>query len=221
VGVQNIVDGCFKDFSFCNLITVKNNEITNVRNIDTNRGSLLTEGIDVGLHYKFPSTPVGDFDARINGTFVTTFDETNINRTTKTGFAASHLAGVVGHPHQRFNGYLDWDYGNWNARYRIEFIGDSVNRCTVAIKGYCTYPNRTANYQDVPGGFPRGRQHLGATVYHDVHVAYTVPSIHTTLALGVNNLFDKKPPITGGGGIDLSYYRFPSRLLYGSIRVRF
>jgi iron complex outermembrane receptor protein len=66
-----------------------------------------------------------------------------------------------------------------------------------------------------------GRNHLGATVYHDVNVSYTIPSINTAFGLGVNNLFDKKPPITGSGGFDGSVYRLPSRLLYGSIRVRF
>jgi outer membrane receptor protein involved in Fe transport len=222
VGVQNIINGCFFNSSFCNLVSVKGNEIITVHNLDTNRGSLLTEGIDVGLHYKFPSTPVGDFAARINGTFVTTFDETDINRTTKTGFAASHLAGTVSHPDKRFNGYLDWDYGNWSAQYSIEYIGDSVEQCTVPVTDYCTYPNRTTSYQGVPGAFPLGLQHLGATVYHDIHAAYTFPSIHTTLALGVNNLFDKKPPISGRGtSFSYGIYRLPSRLIYGSLRVRF
>jgi outer membrane receptor protein involved in Fe transport len=144
-----------------------------------------------------------------------------VNLATTTGFATSHLAGVTSHPKRRFNGYLDWDYGNWSAQYRIEYFGAVVDQCQVPIKGYCSYPDRTADFQGAPGVFPLGRNHLGATVYHDVHVAYTVPSINTTLAVGVNNLFDKKPPIPGGGKIRLNIYRAPSRFLYGSIRVRF
>jgi outer membrane receptor protein involved in Fe transport len=62
---------------------------------------------------------------------------------------------------------------------------------------------------------------MGTTVYHDVHVGYTIPSINTTFGLGVNNLFNKKPPITGGVGFDFGIYRIPSRFIYGSIRVRF
>jgi outer membrane receptor protein involved in Fe transport len=221
VGDQNIVNGCFYNFSFCNLVTVTGNQVIDIRNVLTNVGSLLTEGIDVGLHYKFPSTPIGDFDARINGTFLTKFDQTKVNLATKTGFAVSHLAGVGEHPKRRFNGYLDWDYGNWSAQYHIEYIGDAVDRCGVSVKGYCSFPDRTTNFQGTPGAFPLGRQHLGATTYHDINVSYTVPSINTTFGIGVNNLFDKKPPITGGGGFDLSLYRLPSRLVYGSIRVRF
>jgi iron complex outermembrane receptor protein len=221
VGFGNILDSCFYDASFCNLVTVTANKVTDVRNITTNVGTLLTEGIDIGLHYKFPSTPVGDFDARIDGTFLTTFDQTKVNLATNTGFATSHLAGVSEQPKRRFNGYLDWDYGNWNAQYRIEFISAMVDQCTVSVRGYCTYPDRTTNFQGAPHEFSLGQNHLGATVYHDVNLAYTVPSINTTFSVGVNNLFDKKPPITGGGSLDLSFYRLPSRFLYGNIRVRF
>jgi iron complex outermembrane receptor protein len=221
IGFSNILNGCFHNGSFCNLVGVQGNELTNLINISTNVGSLLTEGIDVGIHYKFPSAPFGDFDARFNGTFLKTYDQTQVNLAAKTGFATSHLAGAIGHPKRRFNGYLDWDYGNWNAQYHIEYYGAVVDQCGVSVEGYCSLRNRTTDFQGTPGVFPLGRQHLGATVYHDVHVAYTFPSIHTTLALGVNNLFDKKPPITGEGRIDTSNYRLPSRLVYGSIRVRF
>jgi outer membrane receptor protein involved in Fe transport len=221
IGDQNIISACFNSFSFCNLITLKGTQITDIRNVDTNVGVQLNEGIDVGIHYKFPSTPFGDFDARINGTFLKVYDSTKVNRSTRTGFATSHLAGASGHPRRRFNGYLDWDYGNWSAQYRIEYYGSGIGRCSTSFDHYCTYPNRTTDYQGLPGGFSLGRQHLGAMVYHDIHVAYAVPSINTTFALGVNNLFDKKPPPGGGGQYNTGLYRLPSRLLYGSIRVKF
>jgi outer membrane receptor protein involved in Fe transport len=221
VGAQSILNGCFYNSSFCNLITVTGQQVTDLRNVRTNVGSLLTEGVDVDLHYKFPSTPVGDFDARINGTFLKTYDQTKTNAATQTGFATSHLAGVEPYAKRRFNGYLDWDYGNWSAQYHIEYIGSTVDQCTVSNEGYCSYPDRTIDFQGAPGQFSLGRNHLGATVYHDVHVAYTVPSINTTFAVGVNNLFDKKPPIPGGRYFDFGFYRLPSRLIYGSVRVRF
>jgi iron complex outermembrane receptor protein len=221
VGAQSILNGCFFNRSFCNLITVTAQQVSSIRNVSTNVGSLLTEGIDVGLHYKFPATPIGDFDARIDGTFLKVFDQTKVNLATKTGFATSHLAGVEPQPKRRFNGYLDWDYGNWSAQYHLEYIGDSVGQCGIGLQGYCTYPNRTTDFQGTPGRFGLGRQHFGATVYHDVHVGYTVPSINTTFAVGVNNLFDKQPPIPGVKYPDWGFYRLPSRFLYGSIRVRF
>jgi outer membrane receptor protein involved in Fe transport len=221
IGAQTIVNSCFNDYSFCNLITTQSNEIIDVRNVNTNVGSELTEGIDVGLNYKFPSTSIGDFDARINGTFLKAFDITKTNRATATGFATSHLAGITEHPKRRFNGYLDWDYGNWAAQYHIEYYDSAVDQCEVAFAGYCSFPKQTSNYQGALGQFPLGRNHLGSMVYHDINIAYTVPSINTTFAVGVNNLFDKKPPITGGGGFDTNFYRRPSRLIYGDIRVRF
>jgi outer membrane receptor protein involved in Fe transport len=85
------------------------------------------------------------------------------------------------------------------------------------------YPNKALDFQGVPNGV--GRNHLGATVYHDINIAYTIPDINTTIAVGVNNIFDKKPPISRQGVVSNSYdtndYRLPSRLIYGDIRVRF
>jgi iron complex outermembrane receptor protein len=223
VGLSNIVKGCFFNRTFCNLVTVKGNQITNVLNVDTNVGSILTEGIDVGLHYKLPSTPYGDFSARINGTFLKAYDRTAINLATKTGFATSHLAGVTEQPRRRFNGYLDWDYGNWSAQYHIEYYGGAVEPCYVAVS-LCTYPNRTTDFQGASGQLPTGRNQFGATVYHDVNIAYAVPQINTTFSVGVQNLFDKKPPISRANranNYDVLVYRLPSRLIYGDIRVRF
>jgi outer membrane receptor protein involved in Fe transport len=197
VGLGNIVRGCFYHSTFCNLLTIQGNQITLIKNTLTNVGGELTEGIDVGIHYKFPSTPFGDFSARINGTFLKTFDFTAINLDTATGFATSHLAGVTEQPKRRFNGYINWDYGNWSAQYHIEYIDHAVDSCGTAFTKLCTpgYRNDTTDFQGTPGQLPGGRNHLGATVYHDVNVAYTVPAINTTIAVGVENLFDKKPPI--------------------------
>jgi iron complex outermembrane receptor protein len=213
---------CFNSFVFCNQITTSNNQVKNVLSIPRNFGDLLTEGVDFGVHYQFPSTPFGDFDARMTGTFTKVWDQTTINGTTATGFATSHLAGTLGHPNWRLNGHLGWDYGNWGADYRIEYLGAVIDRCTVSVvEGYCTYPHRTTDFQGVPGNFQLGRQHLGATLYHDVDVRYTLPSINTTVMLGVDNLFDKQPPITGAGGFSYGNYRVPSRLVFGDIRVKF
>jgi outer membrane receptor protein involved in Fe transport len=229
VGYQNIVNGCFYNSTFCDLVSVRGNHIVDIRNILTNVGGELTEGIDAGIRYKFPSTPFGDFDARIDGTFVTKFDETEVNLATRTGFATSHLAGVGVHPKRRLNGYLNWDYGNWSAQYHIEYIGHVVTECQNGIYddvSLCTPSLRdaTTDFQGTPDEIPHGKNYLGATVYHDVHVAYTVPAIHTTFGLGVQNLFDKKPPSShanGSHGYEIELYRPPSRLVYGSIRVKF
>jgi outer membrane receptor protein involved in Fe transport len=225
LGDANIIDGCFFNSTFCNLITIRGKQVTSIKDVLTNVGSELTEGVDVGLHYKFPSTSFGDFDARINGTFVKTFDVTKVNRLTKTGFATSHLAGITDHPKRRFNGYLDWDYGNWSAQYHIEYFDSVVEPCNMGFS-LCTpqLQDNTTDFQGTTGQLSHGRNYEGATVYHDVHVGYTLPAINTTLGLGVQNLFDKKPPISRDNsfhGYNFDLYRPPSRLVYGDIRVKF
>jgi outer membrane receptor protein involved in Fe transport len=225
VGFQNILSGCFENGTFCNQVTVRGGQVVNIVNVQTNVGGLLTEGIDVGLHYKFPTTPIGDFDARINGTFLKVFNKTNVNLSTKTGFATSHLAGIdkssSAYPKRKFSGYLDWDYGNWSAQYHIQYIDGVSERCILGFE--CTHQNPALDFQGAPS--PYSRNHLGATVYHDISVAYTAPLINTTFRVGVNNIFDKKPPISRQNVISNNYdtadYRLPSRFLYGDITVRF
>jgi iron complex outermembrane receptor protein len=68
---------------------------------------------------------------------------------------------------------------------------------------------------------------LGTTVYHDVQVGYDVGEImgmDTTFKWGVNNLFDKAPPLCLScslNGYDASTYDVPGRYMYVAIVGRF
>jgi iron complex outermembrane receptor protein len=61
----------------------------------------------------------------------------------------------------------------------------------------------------------RNRAALGATTYHDASVFWNAPW-NATITLGMNNLFDKNPPIslsTANNSFD-PQYEVPGRFFY-------
>jgi outer membrane receptor protein involved in Fe transport len=119
-------------------------------------------------------------------------------------------------PANKANLVINWDYGNWSAHYHVDFIEGITQRCDGGTShisynkaGLCSIPAKShldAKYRS-PDEF-----------YHDAQVSYHHAPIHTTFAVGVNNLFDRKPPILN---YDATLYRLPGRFLYGRITTTF
>ena len=69
------------------------------------------------------------------------------------------------------------------------------------------------------------KNHLGAVVYNDARVSWKLPvSIQISISLGVNNMFDKDPPICLScslNGYDASTYDLPGRFWYIEASVKF
>jgi outer membrane receptor protein involved in Fe transport len=66
----------------------------------------------------------------------------------------------------------------------------------------------------------------GATVYNDVSVGYNLASINTRLDFGVNNLFDKQPPMlyannTLNANTDPSDFDLMGRYWWARVTVKF
>jgi outer membrane receptor protein involved in Fe transport len=75
--------------------------------------------------------------------------------------------------------------GNWSAGYRFRYIG--------AFRMGSPSPS-----QDVhPAGGSLDGYYIdyAATWYHDISAGYEIKPLHTRVDLGVNNLFNKQPPI--------------------------
>ncbi|MDQ2972382.1 MAG: TonB-dependent receptor, partial [Pseudomonadota bacterium] len=81
------------------------------------------------------------------------------------------------------------------------------------------------NNNNTSAQFPDGTHHLGATTYHDVRVSWKVPTaLNLTVSGGVNNLFDKDPPVCVScslNGYDASNYDLPGRFWYVEANLKF
>lgn len=66
----------------------------------------------------------------------------------------------------------------------------------------------------------------GATVYNDMSIGYNIEPYNTRLDLGVNNLFDKQPPMlyannTVNANTDPSDFDLLGRYFWGRVTVKF
>jgi iron complex outermembrane receptor protein len=250
IGAQQIVNGCYisQNSNDCNLIRLSGKTISQIFSISTNTGAFYTNGIDVAAHYKFPSTSVGDFKLGVDWTFVRSIVSTSVcspatlgyNPSTGAavanppGFAAcgtgwqnTQLVGTGGsftaYPSQKGNITLNWNYGDWSARWYIQYIGQWYESCSnVTINTFheCSDPTRW----DVATQ-TMGENHQGRTIYHDVEATYHVDPINTDFTFGIRNLFDKQPPASltafANSFIPSVGYRVPGRFFYADVSVKF
>ena len=212
----------------CQAITVRSGTIVNINSFNTNIGGDLTEGVDVSTHYKFPSTSAGDFKLGFDMTFNKLFD-----RTVPSGsgaFVTSRLAGwatqsgsrAVAYPKRKGDLTLNWNFGPWSAMYQMRYISSIWEACdVVGTSALCSNP--TYKVTEEPILQATGRNHLGATVYHDVNVTYHFDSINSDFTLGVRNLFGKVPPISQNAFANsyLPIYDTPGQFLYARLGVKF
>ncbi|HEX2669000.1 MAG TPA: TonB-dependent receptor, partial [Gammaproteobacteria bacterium] len=231
IAPQTILNSCYlaNNTANCGKITVNGGIITNILDTNVNIGGTRTSGVDVSTHYKLPSTSVGDFKVGLDWTFLKSFMITipTGNALPLPQFSSTELAGTTtsfgGFPRQKANASLTWNYGDWSASWMVQYIGAMYEGCTA--RTLATYTSQCSD----PTGFylptgGTGRNHVGATTYHDVQAMFHADAINTDFTFGIRNLFDKNPPavLTAFANSFLpAFYRVPGREFYGRISVKF
>ena len=194
-----------------------------------NSGNLVDQGLDVGAHYRLPTTAWGNFRVGVDGTYIQKYD-------IDQGGFTQHLAG---HFDKTFGNYarvralatLDWNLGPWNANWTTRYIG----RITVGYANQCLGPSAADgdspdgtgacdNYIGQDNGF--AVQHFGAVTYQNASLGYTIEPINTFLQIGVDNIFDKQPPILYQNNVlnsntDVNTYDTVGRFYRASVTVKF
>ena len=196
-----------------------------------NLGSLNTSGIDFSANYKLPQFSFGQFNVGLNATYLKYYDQVtapgvegsvtykNAGHLLPYGSAASAAcpdnAGVCLFPRWRGQAFVDWQAGGWSAQWRMRYIGRFQNGAA------------TGSPQD---SFPNGESgtilKYGATTYNDVSVGYNLAMINTRLDFGINNLFDKQPPMlyannTLNANTDPSDFDLMGRYYWARVTVKF
>lgn len=231
---QDVLNGCYLggNDNLCSEISRTGsagliNEVTNsVQNIAT----LRTEGIDYGVGYRFPASRVGTFKLALHGTHIRVFDETtpSFNGTggsSTQSFVGKEQGGITfpqGVPANKANLTLHWSRHNWGADYTAYFIEGIIGACSntstngttnLTALGLCNRPNKENPFLS--------RSRMPDVVYNDVSVSYTWLSPRTTVRLGVNNIFDRDPPVcySCSFSFDPTLYRLPGRFVFARIDV--
>ena len=157
-----------------------------------NSGNLVDQGLDIGAHYRLPATPWGNFRVGVDGTYI---EKYNIDQ----GGFVQHLAG---HFDKTFGNFarvrglatLDWNLGPWTANWTTRYIGRITLGYANAGLGPSARDEPGANARYNPN--PKGPVlHYGAVTYHNASLGYNIEPINTFVQVGVDNIFDKQPPL--------------------------
>lgn len=174
------------DPTFCGYIQRHPNGQVNVIAQPTdNLGLIEATGVDIGFKYGFDRLPglrdlsVGRFKASLDTSYIDKFDRTADR---KFPDQVAHLAGTFDRQDGNFSRFkgklgLQWNMAAFEALYLVDYIG----------------PFNVEDPDGSPGVQPTRR--YDSHTYHDLTFGYNLPVFTTKLQVGVNNLFDEKPPI--------------------------
>jgi iron complex outermembrane receptor protein len=166
----------------------------------TNLGQSNVDGFDVDLKARLPIFRGNKFTVRLNGTYLTRYDQQNLNGTYSSAINQPAALGIGVALRWRHTTGLTWQHGGWVVdvaqNYQVGYhdLRTSLQPATVT-------PRKVAPYET-----------------YDLQIAYSgIKS--TKLTLGVKNVLDRDPPYTNYGagfvgGYDLSYTDVRGRFVY-------
>jgi outer membrane receptor protein involved in Fe transport len=215
-----VVNACFNNNAspFCSFIhrysdaTTQPGQIFFIDAPVVNLGTLSTSGIDFTVNYKLPHFDIGgmnpgDFKLGLATRYIATF---NNNATPgETGSTVDKLAGTwtaqFGNVSRwRGTATIGWNRGNWDAQWRTRYIS----------------PVTALNADYVTGASTP----VASVVYSDLQLGYAVPAIHTRFDVGVDNVFDKQPPLiyqNGQVNTDQATYDTMGRYYWARATLKF
>jgi len=202
-GTQNILNSCFNSGIFCNQYSRgTDGEILRLFNPVSNVGETETNGLDIGLRYSFETEDYGSFRANIDSTYVDKYDSTTfaigsdgrplpILRQLAGSYTNSSAGGDGNFSRWRSLGNLTWNYGEfdvtWSARYVHRFVVGSDNPRQNIACADAAGPSATGAYSC--------ELKIGAYTYHNFAMGYNAEVINTQFRFGIDNAFDKQPPL--------------------------
>jgi iron complex outermembrane recepter protein len=214
IGQQTSLDECFTGSGqalFCNnIIRNPNGKIKTINALNLNTGSYLVSGVDIQGRYAFD---IG----RVN--VLASFAWNHRLKQQQTSFPGGPTQGELGQLDcyscgrlgtgfkDKGVGSLTLKYDNVSLNYGINYLGSVVDDLTKAV------PIR-----------------VGAYTYHDAQLRFDLnESKKFSFTLGVNNIFDKTPPIFNdtnpvtfpGTQTSANTYDLYGRMLYAGVEFKF
>ena len=155
----------------------------------TNLGNLWTKGVDLEADYRVPqiSWLPGQFNLTAQATYEAQYD--NDQTPGLPGDVVQHVAGKYNKQYgmfPRWRGLLgvNWQDGPWQANYSLRYLGGFEIGSAAPSQAFSC----DAATSDVVCSY-------GSWLQSNVSVGYTIQPINTSLTIGVDNVFDKQPPV--------------------------
>ena len=226
ISAQTVVNSCYVNGSspFCGLIhRTQDGQVAFISSPTANLGRLDTKGVDIGFKYRLPETSIGNFGIAMETTYIAQYDnlvEPGAVDSAGVPIPAQHVAG---HYNRSYGNYarwralasVNWNLGNWDANWRIHYVGP----LTVGNEDL-----RQGTSADA--GFPGVEVNYGAQVENSVAVGYNFDKINTRVDVGVDNIFDKQPPLFFQNNVinantDVNTYDTIGRYFWARVGVKF
>ncbi len=233
VSASTVLTACFNGVNqFCPLIdrfgpgTANPGQIRQIHAPTANLGRIDVKGVDFNVSYRLPPLAIGQFAVDLHSTYMSQYKQQ-----TAPGLPGNSVYDLVGNlntdigggigilmPRIRAQGQLNWKLGPWSAYWQMRFIdhfdvgSPVVSRHYSAVRGFkVPYVLRYGSY-----------------VYNDFAVGYDIPLFKARIDLGVNNAFDKQPPVLyynfyglGNGATDGADFDVVGRFYWGRVTVNF
>jgi outer membrane receptor protein involved in Fe transport len=194
------------------------------RRFNVNTGSLQTKGVDVVVDYRLNLDDLGINAGRLNfnlvGTYLDSYKTVPLPNSPQADVyeCVGLYAGLCGRPRP------EWRHKfmtTWAPADRFSLTGTWRYVSSVKIAQTSSQPALTGSFSGV-------NRELGSRSYFDLAASYEVRK-DFTFRLGINNLFDKDPPLTttaaiedgGNGNTYPQFYDATGRYLFLSATVGF
>lgn len=206
------------------IVRNSNGVITNFNNTLINIGGIDTTGWDLNLTWRLEETAIGNFAVTWANSFVNEFTTTDLTGATSLEGIERSDSAI---PEWTSTMIVDWSMSAWNGSWTMRLIDGVTESCSDFLDGTPDSLTALGLCSDPAPVEADSTNRLGTTVYHDVQVGYDLGEImgmDTTFKWGVNNLFDKAPPLCLScslNGYDASTYDVPGRYMYVAIVGRF
>ena len=193
---QDLLDGCIDTLQsiFCDAINrLPSGTITSIGGVLKNIGGIETSGIDLNLDMALAETGIGGFRFQWMTSFLLDYDELIAN--SEGGFDRIAREGTEigsptrGFPETKSTINTDWMLGDWHVRLSLRYLSSLTEGCTGLVADF-EETQLCSNGPDT--------NEMGSRLYTDTQVSWSPSALQDgawTFTLGVNNLFDERPPI--------------------------
>ena len=220
-------------FAAYNAKQVPGNQVAVVGAIDVvrlsffNRAQQFVNGFDFGLNYRTPQLPAGTFTFNTAWTLLNSFYAYNSAGALRTELRETNSFAVGGvDPHWRGAATLSWERHQWSAGVSFYYIGryTDSNATTTAVT-FAALGSPSYIQPVFTSGAYSYRYVVHDSKSYNAFVTYRFSASNhwlerTSLRLGVNNLFDARPPLSADSrGYDPAAYNTMARGLAWSVQL--
>jgi len=202
---QETLNACIAtlDPFFCDaIIRTANGTISRIDGILDNISGVETTGLDINLDLGLGETGLGAFRFQLMASLLFDYDELIPNEA-GTLDRFERAGTELGNPSRGFieekltlNNF--WSLGDWDAVLSFRYLSSLIEQCAGTISNL-GLRNELCNgpFEDVNGVPTRTTNKLDSVVYTDAQVSWSPQELFGggwAFAVGVNNLFDERPP---------------------------